>query len=232
MITLRRAAERGHANHGWLDSHHTFSFADYHDPSQMGFRALRVINDDRIAGGGAFGTHPHRDMEILTYVLDGALVHKDSMGNTGLIKPGEVQRMTAGTGVRHSEANASGDEQLRLLQIWIMPEKDNLTPGYEQKLFPAAEKQGKLRLVASADAREGSVTLHQDVSLYAGLFARGEKAELAIAPERHAWIHVARGSVKVNGNVLVDGDAVAISREPKVEIEGVENGEVLVFDLA
>jgi len=232
MITLRRAAERGHANHGWLDSHHTFSFADYHDPSQMGFRALRVINDDRIAGGGAFGTHPHRDMEILTYVLDGALVHKDSMGNTGLIKPGEVQRMTAGTGVRHSEANASGDEQLRLLQIWIMPEKDNLTPGYEQKLFPAAEKQGKLRLVASADAREGSVTLHQDVSLYAGLFARGEKAELAIAPERHAWIHVARGSVKVNGNVLVDGDAAAISREPKVEIEGVENGEVLVFDLA
>ena len=232
MITLRKAAERGHANHGWLDSHHTFSFADYYDPSHMGFRALRVINDDRIAGGGAFGTHPHRDMEILTYVLDGSLVHKDSMGNTGFIKPGEVQRMTAGTGVRHSEANASGDEELRLLQIWIMPETDGLTPGYEQKLFPAGEKQGKLRLVASRDAREGSVTLHQDVSLYAGLFGPGEKASLTVGPGRHAWVHVARGSVKVNGNAVVDGDAVAISDESKVEIEGVENGEVLVFDLA
>jgi redox-sensitive bicupin YhaK (pirin superfamily) len=232
MITLRKANERGHANHGWLDSHHTFSFADYYDPSHMGFRALRVINDDRVDGGGGFATHPHRDMEILTYVLDGALEHKDSMGNQGLIRPGEVQRMSAGTGVRHSEANASPAQPVHLLQIWIEPEARNLPPSYEQKMFASDEKQGRLKLVASRDAREGSVTLHQDVSLYAGLFKKGEKAELPLAPNRHAWVHVARGKVKVNGTELEDGDAIAISAEAKVEVEGVDAGEVLVFDLA
>lgn len=232
MITLRKADDRGHANHGWLDSHHTFSFADYYDPAHMGFRALRVINDDLIEGGGGFGTHPHRDMEILTYVLDGALEHKDSMGNHGMITPGEVQRMSAGTGVRHSEANASAAKPVRLLQIWIEPEKANLTPSYEQKMFAADEKKGQLKLVASRDAREGSVTLHQDISLYAGVFAKGDKAELTLAPNRHAWVHVARGTVKVNGNELHDGDAAAISAESKVELEGVDSGEVLVFDLA
>ena len=232
MLTLRKSAERGHANHGWLESRHTFSFAEYYDRAQMGFRALRVINDDRVAGGGGFSTHAHRDMEILTYVLDGALEHKDSMGNQGLIRPGEVQRMSAGTGVEHSEANASRGQPVHLLQIWIEPEKKNLTPSYEQKMFPADEKKGRLRLVASRDAREGSVTLHQDVSLYAGLFGKGERAELALEPNRHAWVHVARGKVKVNGNLLEEGDAVGISDERQLQIEGVDAGEVLVFDLA
>jgi quercetin 2,3-dioxygenase len=231
MITLRKAAERGHANHGWLDSHHTFSFADYYDPSHMGFRSLRVINEDRVEGGGGFPTHGHRDMEILTYVLDGALEHKDSMGNHGLIKPGEVQRMSAGTGVRHSEANASGTTPVHFLQIWVEPADRDLTPSYEQKMFASDEKKGRLKLVASRDAREGSVTVHQDVSLYAGLFGNGERAELTLASNRHAWVHVARGKVKVNGHALEDGDAVAISKESKVEIEGVDGGEVLVFDL-
>ena len=232
MITLRKANERGHANHGWLDSHHTFSFADYFDPAHMGFRSLRVINDDRVEGGGGFGTHPHRDMEILTYVLDGAVEHRDSIGNQGLIKPGEVQRMSAGTGIRHSEANASPALPAHFLQIWIEPDERNLTPSYEQKMFASDEKKGRLKLVASKDAREGSVTLHQDVSLYAGLFGKGDRAELNLAPNRHAWIHVARGKVKVNGNLLEDGDAIAISAEPKIEVEGVDGGEVLVFDLA
>ncbi len=232
MLTLRKANERGHANHGWLDSRHTFSFADYYDPSHMGFRSLRVINDDRVDGGGGFSTHPHRDMEILTYVLDGALEHKDSMGNTGLIRPGEVQRMSAGTGVRHSEANASPSIPVHLLQIWIEPDQKSLPPSYEQKMFPAEEKQGRLKLVGSKDARDGSVTLHQDVSLYAGLFGQGDRAELTLADHRHAWVHVARGKVKVNGTALEAGDAVAISGEPKVEVEGIEAGEVLVFDLA
>ena len=232
MLTLRKANERGHANLGWLDSHHTFSFADYYDPAHMGFRALRVINDDRVAGGGGFPTHPHRDMEILTYVLDGALEHRDSMGNKGLINPGDVQRMSAGTGVRHSEANASPDKPVHLLQIWLVPEAQNLTPSYEQKMFPASEKKGQLKLVASRDAREGSVTLHQDVSLYAGLLDKGERAELSLAPGRHAWVHVARGAVLVNGKALAAGDAAAISDETTVRVEGVNAGEVLVFDLA
>ena len=232
MITVRKANERGHANHGWLDSHHTFSFADYFDPAHMGFRSLRVLNDDRVEGGGGFGTHPHRDMEILTYVLDGAVEHRDSIGNQGLIKPGEVQRMSAGTGIRHSEANASPALPVHFLQIWIEPDERNLTPSYEQKMFASDEKKGRLKLVASKDAREGSVTLHQDVSLYAGLFGKGDRAELNLAPNRHAWIHVARGKVKVNGNLLEDGDAIAISAEPKIEVEGIDGGEVLVFDLA
>lgn len=232
MITLRRANERGHANHGWLDSHHTFSFADYYDPSHMGFRALRVINDDHVEGGGGFPTHPHRDMEILTYVLDGALQHRDSMGNEGLIRPGEVQRMSAGTGIRHSEYNASPQKPLHLLQIWLEPEQRNLTPSYEQKMFSPEEKRGRLKLVASRDAREGSVTLHQDVSLYAGLFGAGDRAELPLAKGRHAWVHVARGQLNVNGSLLEAGDAVAISDEPAVRFDGVNAAEVLVFDLA
>lgn len=233
MITVRRAADRGHANFDWLDTHHTFSFADYYDPKHMGFRSLRVINDDRVAGGGGFPTHPHRDMEILTYVLDGAVEHRDSMGNHGVIRPGDVQRMTAGTGVRHSEANGSATEALRLLQIWILPEKANLTPGYEQKAFSAADKQGRLRLVASRDAREGSVTIHQDASLYAGVFAQGEKEAHAVAPGRHVWLHVARGSVRVNGVVYDEGDAVSSSDEKTITVEGVAgtSGEVLLFDL-
>lgn len=233
MITVRRAADRGHADFDWLDTHHTFSFADYYDPRHMGFRSLRVINDDRVAGGGGFPTHPHRDMEILTYVLDGAVEHKDSMGNHGVIRPGDVQRMTAGTGVRHSEANGSPTDPLRLLQIWILPEKANLTPGYEQRAFSAADKQGRLRLVASRDAREGSVTIHQDVSIYAGVFAQGEKAEHAVAPGRHVWLHVARGSVRVNGEVYGEGDAVSSSDEKTFTVEGVAgtSGEVLLFDL-
>jgi quercetin 2,3-dioxygenase len=231
MITLRPAAERGHAQHGWLDSWHTFSFADYHDPRHMGFRTLRVINDDKVEPGSGFGTHPHRDMEIITYVLDGALQHRDSMGNGSVIRPGDVQRMTAGTGVTHSEFNASKADELHLLQIWILPEKGGLTPGYEEKRFSDEDKRGRLRLVASRDGREGSVTVHQDVNVYAGLFTTGERAHLGLADRRHAWVHVARGSVRVGGKPLTAGDAAAFTDEPAIEIEGVDDGEVLVFDL-
>ena len=232
MMNLRRAEERGHASHGWLDSHHTFSFADYYDEAQMGFRALRVINDDRVAAGQGFGTHPHRDMEIFTYVLEGAVQHKDSMGNEGAIRPGEVQRMTAGTGVRHSEYNPSPTEPVHFLQIWMLPEQNNLTPSYEQKAFPPEEKRGRLRLVASRDGREGSVTVHQDVSVYAGLFNPGERALLALEPGRHAWVHVARGELKLNGQALKEGDGAALTEEIALAIDGVRDAEVLVFDLA
>ncbi len=233
MITLRPSAARGHADHGWLDSHHTFSFADYFDPAHMGFRTLRVINDDRVAPARGFGTHGHRDMEIVSYVLDGELGHKDSMGNGSVIRRGDVQRMTAGTGVRHSEMNPSPDTAVHFLQIWIVPERAGLTPGYEQTHFADDEKRAKLRLVASRDGREGSVTVHQDVSLYAGIFEAGESASLPLAATRHAWVHVARGAVKVNGHVLRDGDGAALSGESAVSIDGVDGGgEVLVFDLA
>ncbi|MET0283297.1 MAG: pirin family protein [Polyangiales bacterium] len=229
MITVRPATDRGHADHGWLDTYHTFSFADYFDPRHMGFRALRVINDDKVAAGRGFGTHPHRDMEIITYVLEGAVRHNDSMGTGSVIRPGEVQRMSAGTGVAHSEYNASDKELLHLLQIWIQPKQRGIPPSYEQKAFPRAEKQGKLRVVASPDGREGSVTIHADATVYAGLFEHGEQAEHR--PEGHAWVHVARGTVSVNGKTLSAGDGAAIEDE-NVRIEGIDAAEVLVFDLA
>jgi redox-sensitive bicupin YhaK (pirin superfamily) len=230
-MTLRPAAERGHANHGWLDSHHTFSFADYYDPAHMGFRILRVINDDRVAPGQGFGTHPHRDMEIVSYVLEGALEHKDSMGTGSTIVPGDVQRMSAGTGVRHSEFNASKTEPVHFLQIWLLPAQNGIDPGYEQKAFSADDKRAKLRIVASPNGRDGSVTIHADTVLYAGLFDRGEKAELALASGRNAWVHVARGKAKVNGRDLAEGDGAALTEEKTVSVEGVEGAEVLVFDL-
>ena len=232
MITLRTAEQRGHANHGWLDSFHTFSFANYYDPRHMGYRSLRVINDDRIEAGRGFGTHPHRDMEIITYVLDGAVKHADSMGTGSVIRPGDVQRMSAGTGVAHSEHNASSTDPLHLLQIWLEPSERGIAPSYEQKTFSAASKQGKLPVVASPDGRDGSVTIHADAVLHAGLFEEGERAELSLAKDRHAWVHVARGKVRVNGRSLGAGDAAAISDESAVVIEGVDHAEVLVFDLA
>jgi redox-sensitive bicupin YhaK (pirin superfamily) len=232
MITIRKAEERGHADHGWLDSRHTFSFADYHDPKHMGFRSLRVINDDRVAAGRGFGAHPHRDMEILSYVLEGALGHRDSTGTNGVIRPGDVQRMSAGTGVVHSEMNASKSEAVHFLQIWLIPGERGIAPGYEQKTFSTAEKRGKLRLVASPDARDGSLTIHADASVYAGLFDRGETGELTLAPGRHAWVQVARGRVRVGPHDLGEGDGAAISGEQRVSIEGLADGEVIVFDLA
>ncbi len=232
MLITRPAQSRGHADHGWLDSHHTFSFADYYDPKHMGFRALRVINEDRVLPGRGFGTHPHRDMEILSYVLDGGLAHRDSLGTGSVIQPGDLQRMTAGTGVTHSEFNASQHEPVHFLQIWIEPKQRGLKPGYEQKTFARADRYGALRLVASPDGRDGSVTIHADVAVHAGLFAAGQRASLPLAADRHAWVHVARGQVRVNGHELRAGDGAALSRETGVEIEGVEAGEVLVFDLA
>jgi quercetin 2,3-dioxygenase len=231
MITIRPAAQRGHADHGWLDTYHTFSFADYFDPRHMGYRALRVINDDKVAAGRGFGTHPHRDMEIITYVLEGAVRHNDSMGTGSVIRPGDVQRMSAGTGVAHSEYNASDKELLHLLQIWIQPSERGIAPSYEQKAFSRADKQGKLRVVASPDGREGSVTIHADALVHAGLFDAGERAEYALPPDRHAWVHLARGTVSVNGETLSAGDGAAVEGET-VRIEGVDAGEVLVFDLA
>jgi hypothetical protein len=231
-MTIRHANDRGHAQHGWLESRHTFSFADYYDPKQMGFRALRVINEDRVAPGQGFGTHGHRDMEIVSYVLDGALEHKDSMGTGSVIKPGDVQRMSAGTGVRHSEYNASKSELVHFLQIWLLPAKQGIQPGYEQKSFSDADKHGRLRVVASPDGREGSVTVHADASLYAGLLDAGQRAELPLARGRHAWVQVVRGRVRVNDGELAAGDGAAISEEPAVRIEAIDAAEVLVFDLA
>jgi redox-sensitive bicupin YhaK (pirin superfamily) len=231
MMTIRPADERGHANHGWLDSHHTFSFANYFDPAHMGFRSLRVINEDRVSPGAGFGTHPHRDMEIISYVLEGGLEHKDSMGTGSVIRPGDVQRMSAGTGVTHSEFNASKRDPVHFLQIWLLPRERGIKPGYEQKSFSADEKRGRLRLVASPDGREGSVQIHTDATLYAGLFDRGESAELSIGPGRHAWVHVARGKALVNGRELGTGDGAALSDEPSLRIEGIDGAELLVFDL-
>lgn len=231
MLQRRNANDRGHARHGWLDSHHSFSFADYYDPAHMGFSVLRVINDDVIAPGTGFGTHPHRDMEIITYVLEGGVAHKDSMGNGSIIRPGEVQRMSAGTGVTHSEFNAEKDRPTRLLQIWILPERTGITPSYEQKLFPEAEKRGRLRLVAAPGGEDGAVMLHQDVRVYAGLFDGTESSELALAPNRRAYVHVARGSLDVNGERLAEGDALKLEDEITVRLAVGENAEVLVFDL-
>jgi quercetin 2,3-dioxygenase len=231
MITLRKAGERGHAEHGWLDSWHTFSFADYHDPKHMGFRSLRVINEDRVAPGKGFPTHSHRDMEILTYVLEGALEHKDSMGNGSVMRPGDVQRMTAGTGVAHSEFNGSRAEAVHFLQIWILPESRNLTPGYEQKSFSKEERQGKFKLVAARDGAGGALTVHQDLKLSSGLFAPGEKANYTLLAGRHAWLHVARGALSVNGMELQAGDALQISDENELALTAVNDAEVLLFDL-
>ena len=231
MITLRKSGERGLADHGWLRSFHTFSFADYYDPAHMGFGNLRVINEDRVAPGTGFGTHGHRDMEIVSYVLDGELAHQDSMGNGTAIRPGEVQRMTAGTGVRHSEFNHAEGQTTHFLQIWLLPDRLGHTPGYEQKAFSAEDKRGRLRLVASPDGREGSVTLHANASLRAGLFDGDESAELTLDPSRKTWVHLARGTLTVNGHALQAGDALALSGETRLEISGGEGAEVLVFDL-
>ncbi|HWP64700.1 MAG TPA: pirin family protein [Candidatus Limnocylindria bacterium] len=232
MIQIRGSEERGHANHGWLDTRHTFSFADYHDPRFMGFRALRVINEDHVAPARGFGTHPHRDMEILTYMVAGSLQHRDSMGNGSVIKPGEVQRMTAGTGVTHSEMNPSPTEPAHLLQIWILPERPGLPPSYEQREFPAPERRDRLRLVASRDGRDGSVTVHQDVDVYAASLSPGATVELPLQPGRHAWVQVVRGVVAVNGTALADGDGAALSGERSVRLDAHGDAELLLFDLA
>jgi quercetin 2,3-dioxygenase len=231
MITLRNAHERGHAQHGWLESYHTFSFADYYDPRHMGFRTLRVINEDRVQPGKGFSTHPHSDMEIISYVLEGALEHKDSLGTGSVISPGEVQRMSAGTGVTHSEFNHSCRELVHFLQIWILPERHRLPPSYEQRAFPAEEKQGKLRLVASRDGREGSVTIHQAVDLYTSVLAPGEVVTHLLTPDRHAWIQVARGAIMLNGTALSAGDGAAVSEETQLTVTATDQAEVLVFDL-
>ncbi|HEX9289498.1 MAG TPA: pirin family protein [Anaeromyxobacteraceae bacterium] len=234
MITLRRAEERGHAHHGWLDSRHTFSFADYHDPEHMGFSDLRVINEDRVKPGMGFGRHGHRDMEIISYVLEGELRHEDSMGNGSTIRPGEVQRMSAGAGVLHSETNPSRERPVHFLQIWILPAERGLPPSYEQKAFPEAERRGTLRVVASPDGRDGSLTIHQDARLAIALLADGERVRHELAPGRSAWVHAARGELTLNGEQLAAGDGAAVTGERALEIVGRGAGpaEVLVFDLA
>lgn len=232
MLTVRKSHERGHANHGWLDSYHTFSFAGYRDPRWMGFGPLRVINDDRVTPGAGFPMHSHSDMEIVTWVLAGALEHKDSLGNGGVILPGEAQRMRAGHGISHSEYNASGTEPVHLLQIWIEPDAYGLEPGYEQVGFTPDSLAGQLRLIASSDGREGSVTIHQDAAIRAGRLATGDRVTLALAPGRRAWVHVATGRVKVRGYPLEAGDAVAAVGETAVEIEALDASEVISFDLA
>jgi len=231
-MQIRLANERGHADHGWLQTFHTFSFADYFDPSNMGFGSLRVINDDKVAPGRGFGEHPHRDMEIITYVLSGEVQHRDSMGNGTVIRPGEVQRMSAGTGVLHSEYNPSKDTVLHLLQIWIQPARRGIAPGYEQKAFPAEERRGRFRVVASPDGRDGSVTIHQDASLHGALLEAGERATFTVAPGRKAWVHVARGEVQVNGRTLSAGDGAGVTEAEELAFTGVKSAEVLVFDLA
>jgi redox-sensitive bicupin YhaK (pirin superfamily) len=232
MINTRKSNERGHADHGWLNTHFTFSFADYYDPKHLQFRTLRVMNDDRVAGGGGFPMHPHRDMEIVTYVLEGALEHRDSMGNGSVIKPGDIQYMSAGTGVTHSEFNASKTEPVHLYQIWMFPENQGLKPAYDQKNFTEAEKRGKLRLLASPDGRDGSVKIRQDNELFATVLGAGESVKHELQPERHAYVQVARGSVKLNGKELAEGDGAAISAEKSLELTGVNDAEVLLFDLA
>jgi redox-sensitive bicupin YhaK (pirin superfamily) len=232
MMQIRRSEARGQANHGWLKSQHSFSFAEYFDPAWMGWGNLRVINEDRIAPGTGFGTHGHRDMEIVSYVLEGNLAHKDSMGNVKGIPPGDLQRMSAGTGVQHSEFNHAPQQTTHFLQIWIEPNARGITPSYEQKTFGADEKRGRLRLVASPDGAQASVTLHADASLYAGLFSTGERAELEIDPARKAYVHLVRGQITVNGEALRAGDAVALADESRLTLADGVNAEVLVFDLA
>lgn len=231
MNTIRHSEERGHADHGWLESYHSFSFADYFDPEHVEFGPLRVINEDRVAPGAGFGTHPHRDMEILSYVLSGELAHKDSMGTGSVIRAGDVQRMSAGSGVRHSEFNASAREGLHFLQIWIKPDVVGIEPSYEEKHFPDRDKQGRLRLIASPDRRDGSVLIHQDALVYAGRFDGEERAVLELKPGRRGYVHVARGEARVNGILLGAGDALKITDAPAVQIEDGRRAEVLVFDL-
>ena len=232
MIEIRRARERGHAQHGWLESYHTFSFADYYDPAFMGFRALRVINEDRVQPGKGFGTHSHRDMEIVTYVIDGALEHKDSLGTGSVIRRGDVQRMSAGTGVAHSEFNHSPTELVHFLQIWIVPAKNGLPPSYEQRTFPESERSDELRLVASSDGRAGSVTIHQDVALYAAALSAGGTTQHRLPPGRHAWIQVVAGKLSVNDEEVAAGDGMALSEEPEVRLAARDASEILLFDLA
>jgi len=238
MLELIKSSDRGYADHGWLKSFHSFSFADYYDAKRMGFGPLRVINEDRIAPGTGFGTHGHRDMEIISYVLDGELAHKDSMGNgtaggahAGVIQPGDVQRMSAGTGVMHSEFNNAKGKSTHFLQIWIQPDKKGVTPSYEQRHFGVADKRGRLRLVVSGDGAEGSVPIHADARLYAGLFDGTESTELALAPDRLAYVHLVRGSLTVNGQVLSGGDALQVSEQTLLSLTGGVDAEVLVFDL-
>jgi redox-sensitive bicupin YhaK (pirin superfamily) len=230
MITIRKSEERGHADHGWLNSHFTFSFADYYDPQHMGFRSLRVINDDIVAPGQGFGAHPHRDMEIITYVLSGALEHKDSMGNGRIIRPGEVQYMAAGTSVTHSEFNPSPNEPVHLLQIWILPDKKGAKPNYAEKSFAKAES-GKLHLAVSKTGRDGSIAINQDVELFVGKLKVGDKVSHTFKPDRHAWLHVAEGQIKLNGVVLNAGDGAAVSDESKLILESINASQFLLFDL-
>lgn len=232
MITVRHSADRGHADHGWLDTRHTFSFADYYDPRFMGFRSLRVINEDRVKPGQGFGTHPHRDMEILSYVLEGEIAHKDSTGTGATLKPGEVQRMTAGTGVLHSEFNPSKSSPLHFLQIWIVPARQGLAPSYEQKPLVSDAQKDRWILIASPDARDGSVTVHQDVNVYAARLSSGQKLAHAFRPGRHGWLQVARGEVSLNGEALKAGDGAALSDEQQAALEAKTDAEVLLFDLA
>ena len=232
MITIRPSQERGGGDYGWLKTRHTFSFSDYSDPKWMGFRSLRVINEDWVAPSGGFPTHPHRDMEIITYVLSEKLEHKDSLGTGSVILPGDGQRMSAGRGIRHSEANPSANEAVHLLQIWILPDKQGHTPGYEQKSFPEAEKRGKFRLIASDDGADGSVKINQDAKLFVTLLAPGEVVAQSIDPKRHGWLQVAKGAVELNGKKLQQGDGAAISGEKQLTIKAAEDAEVLLFDLA
>ncbi|HMK86963.1 MAG TPA: pirin family protein [Steroidobacteraceae bacterium] len=231
MDTVRRSSERGHANHGWLDSYHSFSFADYFDPNHVEFGPLRVINEDRVAPGAGFGTHPHRDMEIISYVLSGELAHKDSLGNGSIIRPGDVQRMSAGSGIRHSEFNPSSTNPVHFLQIWIQPNVVGIQPSYEEKNFSDADKRGRLRLVASPDGADGSVTIHQDASLYVGRFDGAEQASLELRPGRRSYVHVVRGELRANDIRLAAGDALKVSAGPGVRVDQGRAAEVLVFDL-
>lgn len=232
MQTIRKAHERGHMDHGWLDTQHTFSFGQYHDPEHMGFRSLRVINEDRVAPGAGFGKHPHRDMEILTYVLDGALAHEDSTGNAGVIRPGEVQRMSAGTGIIHSEMNGSADEPVHFLQIWIVPETKGIEPSYEQRAFDLAAARGAWLPLASRHGEGGGVAIHQDARLAVARLEAGQALAYELAPDRHAWVQVARGGVRVGSHELSAGDGLAISDETAIRLEGRDDAEVLLFDLA
>ena len=232
MIAIKRSEDRGHLDHGWLDTYHSFSFGEYYDPRNMGYRSLRVINEDVVAAGQGFGAHPHRDMEIITYVLEGALEHRDSMGNHGVIRPGEIQRMSAGTGVRHSEFNPSKTEPVHLLQIWIMPDTEGVKPSYEEKKI--ATEPGKLQLMAAKSASNGTASIHQDAKVYVAKLARGQSVEHDLASGRGVYVHIARGAATVNGNPLKHGDAIAIEQEPKIRItnESAEQAEILLFDLA
>ena len=232
MIRVRRANDRGHFDHGWLDTYHTFSFGRYYDPSQSGFRSLRVINEDRVKGGRGFGTHPHENMEIVTYVLEGAIEHRDSTGGGGVLRPGELQRMTAGTGLTHSEFNPSPDEPVHLYQIWLFPEREGLEPSYEQKAFPESERRNRLRLVASPGGDGGALTIRQDARLYLGSLDDGREVEQGLADGRHAWVQVLRGRVGLNGQPLSAGDGAAVAGETVLKLRGDGASEVLVFDLA